>query len=163
MVLAVALPGSTLGACGENVPTGGQATHVTINVGVLPIADVAPLYLGMKRGFFAEEMLDVVPRVTGAGGIVPSVVSGDFQFGWTNTTSLVTARSKGLPLRILKRAVRGGSSPEGSSADILVKGDGPIRTAKDLEGRTISVAGLQSVSTLTANAALEKHGVDVSK
>ena len=161
--LAVAAIAVGLVSCGEDEDVRGGAGPVTINIGVLPIADVAPLYLGRNKGFFADERLEVEPRVTGGGGIVPGVVSGELQLGWSNTTSLITARAKGLPLRILSRGVRGGSNPEESSADILVKRDGPISNPKDLEGRTIGVAALQSVSTLTANAALEKQGVDVSK
>lgn len=162
-LVAAATMGSALGACDDDQRTGAPATLVTLNVGVLPIADVAPLYLGREKGFFTDENLAVEPRVAGSGAMVPSVLSGDFQFGWVNTTSLITARSKGLPLRMLRHAVLGGATPEESSADILVRSDGPVRSPKDLEGRTISVAGLQSISTLTANAALEKQGVDVSK
>ena len=32
-----------------------------VKVGVLPISNVAPLYLGMKKGFFKEEGLEVEP------------------------------------------------------------------------------------------------------
>lgn len=162
-IIALAAGALALGACGDDEDGGAGTSRVTVQVGVLPIADVAPLYLGRERGFFADEGLEVRPRVIGGGEIVPSVVSGDLQFGWSNTTSLIVARSKGLPLRILRRGVRGGSRPSESSADILVRKGAPIGRPQDLEGRTISVAGLGSVSTLTANAALEKRGVDVSK
>ncbi len=163
LALTAAIVPLLLAACGKAEDGGDGAGRLIIDVGVLPIADVAPLYLGREQGFFADEKLAVRPRVTGGGGIVPSVVSGDFQFGWSNTTSMIVARSKGLPIRILGRGIRGGSRPSESSADILVRGDGPIAGPKDLEGRTISVNGLRSVSTLTADAALEKRGVDVSK
>jgi ABC-type amino acid transport substrate-binding protein len=43
---------------------------------------------------------------------------------------------------------------------VLVKDSGPIRTPKDLEGRTVAVNTLQNVGPLTINAALEKAGVD---
>lgn len=155
-----------LGACGDDddKDTGGEGKAVTVDVGVLPIADLAPLYLGRQKGFFADEKLEVKPRVTqSAGEIIPPVVSGDFDFGWSNTTSMIVARSKGLPLRSISRGARGGSNRSESSTDILVKRDGPIRSPKDLEGKTISVPVLQGIATLTANAALEKRGVDISK
>ncbi len=163
LALVAAMVPLLFAACGEGKNAGEGAGRVAVDVGVLPIADVAPLYLGRKRGFFADENLEVRPRVTGGGEMVPSVVSGDFEFGWSNTTTLIVARSKGLPLRILSRGVRGGSRPPESSADILVRRDGPIAAPKDLEGRTIGVVALRGVSTLTANVALEKRGVDVSK
>ena len=162
MCMAV-LAGAALAACGEGGGDGSPAAIATIDVATQPIADLAPLYLGDAKGFFAEERLDVRPRVSQAGAIVPSVVSGEFQFGWLSTTALITARSKGLPVRVLRRFVRGGATPEESSADLLVRADGPVRTPRDLEERTIGVVGLRGVSTLTTNAALEKQGVDVSK
>jgi NitT/TauT family transport system substrate-binding protein len=163
LALVAAMVPVLFAGCGEGESAGDRASRVAVDVGVLPIADVAPLYLGRKRGFFADENLEVTPHVIGGGEMVPSVVSGDFEFGWSNTTTLIVARSKGLPLRILSRGVRGGARPTESSADILVRRDGPIAAPKDLEGRTISVAALRSVSTLTANTALEKRGVDISK
>lgn len=161
MLVAVAAIGAGCG--GEDEAAQPDAANVNIKVGVLPITDVAPLYLGRQKGFFADERLEVEPRLTPGGSLIPAVVSGELEFGWLNTTSLIAARSKGLPLRILDRGTRGGSTPEQSSADILVRSDGPIRSPSDLEGRTIGVAALQSVSTLTASAALEKQGVEISK
>jgi NitT/TauT family transport system substrate-binding protein len=162
--LAVAAVGLALGACGEDEDTGEAGRPVTIDVGVLPIVDLAPFYLGLEKGFFADEQLEVTPRVAKSGAvIVPSVLSGDFQFGWANTTTVIIARSKELPLRMVSRGARGGSNRSESAVDILVRSDGPVRSPKDLEGRTIGVPALQSIPTLTTNAALEKHGVDVSK
>jgi NitT/TauT family transport system substrate-binding protein len=162
--LAVAGAGLALGACGDEGDVGRPGRPVTVNVGVVPIADLAPLYLGRDRGFFADEKLEVRPRVAQSGAvIVPSVVSGDFQFGWSNTTSLIIARSRGLPLRIVSRGARGGSSRSEASAEILVTKDGRIKRPTDLEGGTIGVPALQSIATLTANAALERRGVDISK
>ena len=49
----------TVAACGGEDSTsdrsgasGGSGEPVTLKVGVLPIADLAPLYLGMDQGFF---------------------------------------------------------------------------------------------------------------
>ena len=103
------------------------------------------------------------PHLAQSGAVtVPSVVSGEFEFGYSNTTSLVVAISKGLPLRIVTRGTRGGSDRSESFADVLVRADGPIRSARDLEGKTISVPGLANIPSLTTNAALEKRGVDIS-
>ncbi len=161
--LAASLLAASLTGCSGEGEGGPSGDTLTIQVGLLPVVDVAPLYLGREKGFFAQEKLNIEPRVTAGGNIIPSVVSGDFELGWVNTTSAVIARSKGLPVRMLPRGVRGGLKPEESGAAILVKGDGPVKDAKDLEGRTVGVAALQSVSTLTASAALEKRGLDVSK
>lgn len=157
LVLAVA-------GCGDAEQGDGERAGTVINVGVLPIADSAPLYVGIKQGFFADEDLEVRPRVVQSGAVtIPAVVSGDFQFGWSNTTSLIIARSKGLALRFVSRGSHGGPNESGDASALLVKKGGPVRSARALEGTTIGVPALQSVTTLTTNAALEKRGVDISK
>jgi NitT/TauT family transport system substrate-binding protein len=88
---------SSGGGGGSDSSSGGGATQV--KVGVIPIVDVAPLYLGQKRGFFSKRGIDL-KMVTAQGGaaIVPGVVSGQFQFGFSNVTSLMLAQTKGVPI-----------------------------------------------------------------
>ncbi|MFD0472469.1 ABC transporter substrate-binding protein [Nonomuraea thailandensis] len=76
-----------------------------MKVSVIPILDVAPVYLGDQQGFFAAEGLKL-ELVTAQGGaaIVPAVVSGQVDFGFSNFTSLIVAASKGLPLKVVAPA-----------------------------------------------------------
>ena len=104
-VAAAAVTAVLLAACGssetpEPGATGGAANNV--KVGVIPIVDVAPLYLGIKQGFFSERGMNVTTEAgQGGAAIVPGVVSGQFQFGFSNVTSLIIARSKGVPLKMI--------------------------------------------------------------
>ena len=172
LVAAVALT-LALAACGDDDDGGGGAAGggaeeraVNLDVAVIPITDLAPFYLGIERGFFADEKLKVRPRPVTAGGAatVAPVQSGDVQFAWTNTVSLIIARSKGLKLKFVTRGARDGSRPsESGGGRIMVKRDSPAKSLKDLEGKTISMPALQSIATLTTSRALEKQGVDPSK
>lgn len=168
--LAVAAVVLALGACGdddENAAAGGENKPVTLNVSILPITDLAPLYIGIERGFFAAEKLRVRPRIARTGAVtVAAVLSGDAQFGWTNTTSAIIARSRGLKLKLVTRGPRGGSRATesgGGGGYILVKRDGEVKSLRDLEDKTIAMPLLRSIATLTTSRALEKQGVDVSK
>src|SRR5690606_33458225 len=97
MVLA-ACSGTPDGGTEGSAPEDGELTPVT--VGVIPIVDVAPIYLGVDQGFFEDEGLDVTLELAqGGAAIVPAVVSGDYQFGFSNNTSLLVGSSKGLPLK----------------------------------------------------------------
>jgi ABC-type nitrate/sulfonate/bicarbonate transport system substrate-binding protein len=74
-VLAAAL---AVGACGDDDSGGGGAASdsdkpVTLKVGVLPIGDLAPLYLGMDKRFFKDENLTIEPAVAEGGGKKVSV------------------------------------------------------------------------------------------
>ena len=62
--------------------------------------------------------------------IVPSVVSGDFQVGFSNATSLLIAASEGLPLEIIAQGVRRWrQAKEGVAWDgVLVTKDSAIKS-----------------------------------
>jgi NitT/TauT family transport system substrate-binding protein len=167
LALACAL---ALAACGDDDDDeaggggGGGAETTTLRVGVIPIADVAPLYLGIDKGFFEQESLRIEPQLAeGGAAITPAVVSGDFQIGFSNTISLLIAASKGVPVQIISQGVLGGKDESEAWADLLVLKDGPIRSAKDLEGRTIAVNTLSNICEVTIKASLEPEGVDVDK
>src|SRR5215204_5131236 len=85
---------------------GGEQEVRELRVGVIPIVDVAPIYLGVEQGFFEEQGLEV-ELVPGSGGAaaVPGVVSGDYDFSFGNVTSILLASSEGLPLRIVANGV----------------------------------------------------------
>lgn len=161
--LAALLAALTPAACGTD--GSDSARHATVKVGVAPVADAAALYVGIKEGFFSDVGLEVEPVVTQTDPTrVASVVSGDLDFGFANTTTLITARSKGLPVRILSYAALGGSGPrEGASSHVIVRGDGAVRTLADLEGKRLGVGDLSVAGQLAIKAVLDRNGVDHSK
>jgi NitT/TauT family transport system substrate-binding protein len=153
-------------ACGDDDDGGGggggEGEPTTLNVGVIPIADVAPLYLGMEKGFFKEEQLTIKPQLAeGGAAITPAVLSGDFQIGFSNTISLLIAASQDLPVQIISQGVLAGKSEKEAWADLLVLKDGPIKDPKDLEGKTIAVNTLKNICEVTIKASLEEEGVAV--
>jgi NitT/TauT family transport system substrate-binding protein len=140
----------------------GQPT--TLKVGVIPIADVAPLYVGMEQGFFEEKGLTIEPQIAeGGAAIATSVLSGDYQFGFSNVVSLVTARSKKLPLRIVSQGASGHKTEKEAFDTLLVPEDSAIQEARDLEGKTVAVNALNNIGPLSINYAVEQAGGDPSK
>jgi NitT/TauT family transport system substrate-binding protein len=164
LLLALAFAAGAAGCGDDDGGGGGEGEPATLNVGVIPIADVAPLYLGMKKGFFEEEQLTIKPQLAeGGAAITPAVVSGDFQIGFSNTISLLIAASQDLPVEIISQGVLGGKTEEEAWADLLVLKDGPIKEPKDLEGKTIAVNTLKNICEVTIKASLEEEGVAVDK
>jgi NitT/TauT family transport system substrate-binding protein len=51
--------------CGgdDDSSDGGGDGPTTVTVGTLPIANAAPMYLGMEKGFFEAENLEIKPQV----------------------------------------------------------------------------------------------------
>ena len=156
-------------ACGSSDPGGkdtagssGEAT--TVKVGIVPVLDVAPVYLGEKQGFYADRglELELVPAQGGAA-IVPAVMSGQFQFGFSNTTSLLVARSKNVPV---KAVANGAASTGRSGADfaaITVGKGSPLTSAKQLEGKKAAVNTLNNICDTSIRESVRKDGGDPSK
>ena len=158
---ATILAGCGSGGGGEGAaPT--KQHPVGVKMGLVPISAVAPIYLGMDKGFFANEGLKLKPEVAeGGAAVVPSVVSGDQQFGFSNPVSLILAGTKDLPVQIVANA----NSETRRANDKLMNsfvfssGKGEIRSASDLEGKTIAVNTLDNLGPVTIKAALAKKGV----
>ncbi|MBE8525160.1 ABC transporter substrate-binding protein [Amycolatopsis sp. H6(2020)] len=158
-ILAAALTACGGGNDGGQAPSTGSPTKVT--VGVIPILDVAPLYLGVQKGIFTKHGLDVTPQpAQGGAAIVPAVLSGQNQIGFSNVVSLLTAREKGLPLV----AVAGGSSSTGNAAKdfnaVLVGKTSSLQSAKDLAGKKIAINSLNNIGDTTVKVAVAKAGGD---
>src|SRR3954466_10385477 len=164
-VAVAALLGTAAFGGGERGGGGGDANKpTTLKVGVIPIADVAPLYVGIKQGFFKQENLTIQPQLAEGGAtITAQVVSGDLQIGFSNVTSLVIASSKKLPVRIVASGVQGAASDKDAWDAVLSKKGSPIKDVKALEGKTVSVNNLNNVGPLTINNAMEKAGADYKK
>jgi NitT/TauT family transport system substrate-binding protein len=170
-VVAIAAAGVLVAGCGDDGGGGGGGggggsnEPTTLKVGLIPIADVAPIFVGQKQGFFKEQNITLDPQfAAGGAAITPAVVSGDFDIGFSNTVSMLIAGSKDLPIQIISQGVLAGTDEKKAWADLLVpKGSPAIKDPKALEGKTIAANTLNNICGVTINASLEKEGVDVSK
>jgi NitT/TauT family transport system substrate-binding protein len=152
----------TLAACGgADEPTGGGETGgpTPVTIGTQPIVDSAPLYLGKEEGFFEEEGIDLtIESAAGGAAVVPSVVSGDFQFGRGNLLSTMIALDEGLPLKCVANANSTTGIPDFGA--VVVKGDSPIQSIAELPGNTVSVNTLANIGDTTIRAVVEEAGGD---
>ncbi|MQA86619.1 MAG: transporter substrate-binding domain-containing protein [Streptosporangiales bacterium] len=162
VVLALAAAG-VAGCGGDGTPQEGGKRDV-VRVGVIPTGGIAPLHLGIKKGFFEKRGIEVKTQLAeGGAAIVPGVVNGDLHVGYGATVSSAIARGKGLPVKIIAGGTLGGRTAEESINKVVVLGSSEIRSPQDLEGKTVAVNTLGSVAELLIKAVLEKSGVDISK
>jgi NitT/TauT family transport system substrate-binding protein len=158
-LLVTACGGSSGDSSAEAGSSSGGTTKVS--VGVIPIVDVAPIYLGKEQGFFADRGIDLdLVQTTGGAASVPGVIAGDFQYSFANITSVLLAQSTGLPLRVI---AEGNSSTGDDAADfagIVVPPGSPITSPKQLEGKTVAVNNLKNIGEVTIRKAIEDDGGD---
>jgi NitT/TauT family transport system substrate-binding protein len=168
LVAAVMLVGGVTACGGDDATTstkaGGSDAVKSFKVGVIPAVDVAPLYLGIQKGFFREEGLDPKPVITKGGAeSITGVIGGDFAIAFGASVPLIQARDKGLPVKIIAPGNRAAEDATKPWEALMVKGDGSIKTLKDLEGQTIATNSVKGMTELVLRELLERNGVDVSK
>ncbi|WP_193043573.1 ABC transporter substrate-binding protein [Mycolicibacterium baixiangningiae] len=153
-----------LTACGGSGGSADSATSdgelVKVNVGTIPAILSAPLFVGIEEGIFQKHGLDVqVNFADGGAAVIPSVLSGENQFGYSNTVSQLAAIDQGLPLRLVQPAWAPCCQPEQDDHGVLVLPDSGINEPKDLEGANIAVNTLQNIGEVHIRRALDNLGV----
>jgi NitT/TauT family transport system substrate-binding protein len=150
--------------CGSSDDEPGEASGGAqqVKVGIIPILDVAPIYLGKEKGFFTSRNIELTLE-SGQGGaaIVPGVVSGQFQFGFSNVTSLLIAQSRGLPLKVVSNGVASTGKDKADFGGVVTRDDS-IKTAADLAGKRVAVNTLKNIGDSTIRASVRKAGGDPS-
>lgn len=137
--------------------------QVHLRVNYIPITDVTPMFLGIEKGYFAEEgiVIDPTPSVGGAAGI-PGLMSGAYDIMYGNVVSTLLAAQQGFKLKIIAPSTK--NDPDGPQSTAMVaRTDEHIKTGKDLEGKTVGVNTRNNVIWLYARAWVKKTGGDPAK
>lgn len=156
-----------LAACGgdDSDSGGGKGGEPeTVKVGTLPIASAAPLYVGIEKGFFRDEGLELKPQLQQGGNeVVTGVQGGSFDFGYAGPIPIAIAKAKGLPVQIV--AATDDQGKDALKADVITvaRKDTDIKSAKDLEGATVGVNLLGGVAEVVIKASVDNAGGDPSK
>jgi NitT/TauT family transport system substrate-binding protein len=149
------------GSSDQNASSGGTTT---VKVGIIPIVDVAPLYLGQKKGFFSERglKLELTPAQGGAA-IVPGVVSGQFQFGFSNVTSLMVAQSNNVPIKAVVNGIASTGVKGKDFNGLMVKKGSSITSPKQLEGKKVAINTLKNINETVVRQSVRAAGGDPDK
>jgi NitT/TauT family transport system substrate-binding protein len=148
------------GATAASAPARPQAT-VTITVNTLPIANALPMDLGIKKGFFTEQGIEINKRTLQSGNdVVLALQNSNGEIGYLGWVPMFIARTQGIALTAVAASEVEGTSEADNWQNILVKGSSSIRTPADLAGKTVAVNALKGVGEVMIKAALKKVNVD---
>lgn len=149
MVLTAILATSTMLAF---TPLAQGQTMTKLKVSTIPIIDTAPLQVGIAKGFFAAEGLEVdtTPTAGGAAGL-PALAAGQVQIAFSNIISVVLGAKQGLGFSVITAgSVTGDNAPD--LAGLVAKKGSTIKTGKDLEGKRLAVNTRNNIIWLYARA-----------
>jgi NitT/TauT family transport system substrate-binding protein len=137
---------------------GAARAAVQLATGSAADDDATPFLYAQKAGLFARAGIEATIQPMRSGSAVASaVLGGTFQFGKSSVMSLINARGRGhAPIVIVAPAgVYDSAAPV---TGLLVKADGPIKTAADLNNQVIAVSALNDLYTITTKAWIDQHG-----
>jgi NitT/TauT family transport system substrate-binding protein len=134
-------------------------TPTKLRYGMAPDENSALAAYAVAKGFFAKSGLDVSLTVLNSGGAVtPGLIGGTLDFGVTNSGSMAQAHLRGVPLQLMTcGSLYSSASP---SAYLVALKTGPIKTAKDLRGRTVAVSSLHEFAHCSVLNWIDRNGGD---
>ncbi|SDM64596.1 ABC transporter substrate-binding protein [Allokutzneria albata] len=135
----------------------GRVEKSTVTVGLMPIIDVAPVHIALKKGYFAEEGLTIESRnIQGGAAGIPGLASGDLDFSIGNWVSFFLAQSKGIDLKL----VSDGYQARQRMFMIMTVPGSSVRVPADLAGKKVALNTMANITELTARSTLDAYGVD---
>ena len=150
LALAFAVPGA---AIAQTLPT--------VKVATTPIDVGAEVLYAKDMGFFQKHGLNVdVQFIDNGAAIASAVASGAIDIAQGNVVTLATAHDKGLPFVVVAPAALYSSTAPTSA--LIVAANGPVKSAKDLNGKTIGITGVKNITQIAAMAWLDQNGGDSS-
>ncbi|HYZ16824.1 MAG TPA: ABC transporter substrate-binding protein [Candidatus Acidoferrum sp.] len=127
----------------------------------LPEDSATPVLYAIQDGAFRKAGLDVTIQAQRSGPAVASgIAGGAYQIGKVSLNPLIDAHGRGIPFVIIAPA--GLSTAANPIAGLMVRADSPIKTAADLNGKTIAVGALNDIFVLAMRSWMDKNGGDSS-
>jgi NitT/TauT family transport system substrate-binding protein len=153
MRCALLVAGAALAAA----PPLAAETKVKMHLDFLVNGYHSPFYVAKEKGWYKEAGLDVtISPGKGTADSIKTVATGNAEFGFPDFGALAKAVSEGMPLTAVAAFVH--DTPSG----IISFADKPVKTPKDLEGKTLAVAPFGATAIMLP-AFAKLAGVDMSK
>jgi NitT/TauT family transport system substrate-binding protein len=161
-LLMVAACSSANGGTPGTASTASKSAGTTaLTVGTSPTLSNASLYLAAENGTFKGHGLTVTTTLETSGAeAVPQLLNGQIQFTASDPLGALVAISQHVPVVIVAQANIVPASAAQDPSGLVVSAGSGIRGAADLAGKTIAVNALNSLSEVSAEAAIDEAGGD---
>lgn len=149
---------AALGALRAGLPA--RAQTVKIRVGTSPNDSGAEPFYAQEMGFFRAARLEVEIVTIGNAALIHSaILSGALEIGSLSLPPAALGHERGLPYVLVAPGAVYSSRAAPTSA-LVVAERSPIRTAHDLDGKTIGVRDLTNIGSLATEAWIDRNGGD---
>lgn len=125
----------------------------------LPVDDSKSVFYGVRAGIFRRYGLTVETRLIGSGPAASAaLIGGSADVILTNIVTLLQAHERGIPMKILSAAAWYFSDK--ANTFLLAPKDAAIRTAADLNGKTVGTVSLGGIFLVAIRAWIDQNGGD---
>jgi NitT/TauT family transport system substrate-binding protein len=140
------------------IPAGAVAQESTVlHVGSTANETYAQVYYAFDMGFFKKAGLDVeITTITSGGTVLAGVASGALDIGAASVVALINAHARGIPISVIAPA--GIYTSKSPIAELIVPKDSSVRSAHDLEGKTVAVTTLRDLAQDGVMAWIDANG-----
>jgi NitT/TauT family transport system substrate-binding protein len=141
-------------------PTAARAqTPASVRVGAPPYEAAAEVYFARDQGYFTKAGLDVaIVPILNTSAIAEAVASGSVDIGFSAVLSIAVAHARGIPFVMVAPGNVHDSAVQ--FAALIVPAASPIRTAKDLTGKTIGCPALKTIGEYAPRVWIDRNGGD---
>lgn len=139
-----------------------SSSPVNLTIGVSPVADLAPLYLGVNEGFFEDQGINLTINSLAASGaaVLAAVDKGNFDIGFADTVSIMVASERGLAIEAISGAAATSGDPATDYAAIVTHPDAAIESLADLRFLKVGIDVKESTNDVVAKSAVAASGID---
>lgn len=147
-------------AVAAGIPAFAQGTLTPLKVGAYPTDTFCEAYYAADKGFYKDAGFDVeITSLASGTALAAAALSGALHVAVTNGLAVGSAYLRNVPLVFVASA--GLYNP--GATQLLVAENGPIRSAKDLDGKIVSVSSVKGAEALGLQAWIDRNGGDSSK
>jgi ABC-type nitrate/sulfonate/bicarbonate transport system substrate-binding protein len=125
------------------------ADKVTVSY-VVPTVIYGDLLVGLDKGYFAEEGIDMTLLQAGGGAATPALIAGDVQFSGSPAAA-ISAILKGAKLKVLY------ITTDHAAYQLWTRGD--IKTIEDLKGQQVGIITRGDTSEIAMRYYLVRHNL----
>jgi NitT/TauT family transport system substrate-binding protein len=154
------LAGAIAGGAAFARPALGQSL-TTIRFGTAPVESYALAVYANARGYFKAAGLDVqIATMNGGGAVMAAIAGGALDLACANVGAQANAHVRGLPFSMI---CPGGMYSSAAPTTVLaVAKNSPIKTAKDLAGKTVGLSTLRDLQQASVMKWTDANGGDSS-
>jgi len=140
-----------------------KADKAVVRLGYVPVMIFAPIYIGIERGYFDQEGIDVKSTpVAGGSDSVVQLAAGNFDAAVGGLgAGLFNAAHQGLEFRIVA-PMHTERPPIASPLVISAKRADEIKSVADLKGKKVAINAKGAATEYWVYAALKKAGLSMN-